>query len=577
MLHNPYSNLPTNSDTVTFQYDASGRRLKKTYTSHIEIDGTPHTDVTTYKYHYAGGAITEIELDKVRDSTTTLLDQELIYHIGANSQPISFEWTRHTGTGESQTTTTSTYYYHYDVHGNTLKVTDTNQDTKITYTYDTLGNITSQTNPDSIPNPFTFMGASQTILDTETNLYFSSGYYNPQTGTLLQGTGSPAMPNPTSISTINSMSTSSLPEEQLLSHQVYAQIESYAPSSGVSEGLARSDTDARTSEVEATITDGLSPTLMAYPWIGIEMRDPNNWCGSDGGNGYTGIIKHYYDNAGNEITEREYNNIMSGRPRDYTEWDDLNGVEKAAIKDKITKDLTDQGCTDVTFDMKEGSVTCKTAEGTEVTYCIEAAAVAVYSTYDNNTKTTTYHAEVMCYKLSDQRAQIFWPSGGSNDGKNIRKTEQGDNYTGINVWEDEWQEYFNRGDPGSGYVKSINTSGSNMVILDVGYAGDGFSHGVKIMIGNGVNTTRAADLRKFGNYQFSYKHCDVDRVNPNGTWDINISYAYQRSIFEAGNQVVLYSNGYFDVFNKNNKKLVDHCKCEVGGLIYNWFFITIEK
>ncbi|MBP6927584.1 MAG: hypothetical protein KBC08_04680, partial [Caldisericia bacterium] len=52
------------------------------------------------------------------------------------------------------------------------------------------------------------------------NLYFSSGYYNPQTGTLLQGTGSPAMPNPTSISTINSMSTSSLPEQQLLSHSI---------------------------------------------------------------------------------------------------------------------------------------------------------------------------------------------------------------------------------------------------------------------------------------------------------------------------------------------------------------------
>jgi len=186
----------------------------------------------------------------VRDSTTTLLDQELIYHIGANSQPISFEWTRHTGTGESQTTTTSTYYYHYDVHGNTLKVTDTNQDTRINYTYDTLGNITSQTNPDSIPNPFTFMGASQTILDTETNLYFSSGYYNPQTSTLLQGTGSPAMPNPTSISTINSMSTSSLPEEQLLSHSITSATTagsssggepgSFSPPPGPSDGISHS-------------------------------------------------------------------------------------------------------------------------------------------------------------------------------------------------------------------------------------------------------------------------------------------------------------------------------------------------
>ncbi|NLI40239.1 MAG: RHS repeat protein, partial [Caldisericales bacterium] len=226
------------------------------------------TDVTTYKYHYAGGAITEIELDKVRDSTTTLLDQELIYHIGANSQPISFEWTRHTGTGESQTTTTSTYYYHYDIHGNTLKVTDTNQDTKITYTYDTLGNITSQTNPDSIPNPFTFMGASQTILDTETGLYFSSGYYNPQTGTLLQGTGSPAMPNPTSISTINSMSTSSLPEEQLLSHSITSATTagsssggepgSFAPPSGPSDGISHSGRQSGPPSLDSMSIGGIS-------------------------------------------------------------------------------------------------------------------------------------------------------------------------------------------------------------------------------------------------------------------------------------------------------------------------------
>ncbi len=270
------ANLPTNNDTVTFQYDASGRRLKKTYTSHITIDGTPHTDVTTYKYHYAGGVITEIELDKVRDSSTTLLDQELIYHIGANSQPISFEWTRHTGTGESQTTTTSTYYYHYDVHGNTLKVTDTNQDTKITYTYDTLGNITSQTNPDSIPNPFTFMGASQTILDTETGLYFSSGYYNPQTGTLLQGTGSPAMPNPTSISTINSMSTSSLPEQQLLSHSITSATTAGSSSGGEPGSFAPTESDGlqqagnqnpppdgmdKNTEINAKITQDLPPHL----------------------------------------------------------------------------------------------------------------------------------------------------------------------------------------------------------------------------------------------------------------------------------------------------------------------------
>ena len=300
------------------------------------------------------------------------------------------------------------------------------------------------------------------------------------------------------------------------------------------------------------------------------MRDPNNWCGSDGGNGYTGIIKHYYDNAGNEITEREYNNIMSGRPRDYTEWDDLNGVEKAAIKDRITKDLTEQGCTDVTFDMKEGSVTCKTADGTEVTYCIEAAAVAVYSTYDDKTKTTTYHAEVMCYKLSGQEAQIFWPSGGSYDGKNIRKTERGDDYSNMGTWQAEWDEYFNRGDPGSGYVKSINTSGSNMIIYDVGGEFGGYRHGAKIMIGNGVNTTRAGDIRASGNYQFSFRELDVKRKG--AKWDIQFAPGAPETIFEAGNQIVMYSDGYFDVFNKYHIMVIDHLNCPVGGPVYNWFF-----
>ncbi|MBP7733563.1 MAG: hypothetical protein KA140_07395 [Caldisericia bacterium] len=69
-------------------------------------------------------------------------------HLGANSRPISFEY--YIEDQNTQQTTSATYYYHYDLHGNVIRVTNSSGTTVIQYTYDQLGSIVSETNPNSI-------------------------------------------------------------------------------------------------------------------------------------------------------------------------------------------------------------------------------------------------------------------------------------------------------------------------------------------------------------------------------------------------------------------------------------------
>jgi hypothetical protein len=222
-----------------------GRRLKKKFTYH---NGS-NTDVTTYKYHYIGGQITEIEIDSIRnpgEGQTVLRDEEVKIHLGANSQPISYEWVKHVGGN----TTQATYYYHYDIHGNVLKITDSSENVKITYTYDVLGKILTETNPDNILNFFTFRGASQTIWDSEVGMYYSGGYYRPDTGTALQGTGAPVLTNPATGSMLKAMAKVNQANVQLKVHAVQAASTAgsssggapggFRPPSGPSDGIAHS-------------------------------------------------------------------------------------------------------------------------------------------------------------------------------------------------------------------------------------------------------------------------------------------------------------------------------------------------
>ncbi|MBP7733561.1 MAG: hypothetical protein KA140_07385 [Caldisericia bacterium] len=169
---------------------------------------------------------------------TTTKDDEMRIHLGANSRPISFEY--YTENQNTQQTTSATYYYHYDLHGNVIRVTNSSGTTVISYTYDQLGTIVSETNANSIYNPFTYMGEAQIIHDDEfdtsgttpkTGLYSSgSGYYNPKTGTFLGGSGAPASSNPTSTSAEEPTAQSTKPASQLGAHAGIAAVAGGVPS-----------------------------------------------------------------------------------------------------------------------------------------------------------------------------------------------------------------------------------------------------------------------------------------------------------------------------------------------------------
>jgi YD repeat-containing protein len=188
-------------------------------------------------------------------------DDEMRIHLGANSRPISFEY--YTENLETSQTTSATYYYHYDLHGNVIRVTNSSGTSVITYTYDPLGNILTESNSSSIYNPFTYMGEAQVIHDSEfdtssssplTGLYNAgSGYYNPETGTFIQGSGVPATTNPTSIDFETPTAQVTNPVEQSVYEGVSAAIEGGEQSDGTAvssndvipeeqnEGLAKAE------------------------------------------------------------------------------------------------------------------------------------------------------------------------------------------------------------------------------------------------------------------------------------------------------------------------------------------------
>jgi YD repeat-containing protein len=200
---------------VLFRYDGIGRRVEKTI-----IETSPsQTTVTTLKYHYIGGQLTTIEIDAIDIDTsqsppvdTPIEDETIHIHLGPNSQPISFEWVRYDYTEEE--TLDDTYWFHYDIHGNVLKVTDVDGDVVITYEYDTLGELVSESNPDDIPNPFKWGGVSQLLHDEEIDMYTNqAGSYKADTGTLLGGGGA-VFTNPTSGNVLRKIAMSNVSSAQ---------------------------------------------------------------------------------------------------------------------------------------------------------------------------------------------------------------------------------------------------------------------------------------------------------------------------------------------------------------------------
>ncbi len=247
----------TDGSDLDFAYDAAGRRLEKKYTKVINNV----TYETKYTYHYIGSQITTIDISGKEDETITKNDQMRI-HLGANSRPISFEYYTDIGTEQQAS---ETYYYHYDLHGNVIRVTDDTGTTQITYTYDSLGTILTESNTNSIYNPFTWSGEAQVIHDPEfntsasspiTGLYSSgSGYYNPETGTFLSGTGTPADVNPTSASAEEPTAQSTRPAAQLGLHAGIA---------AVAGGVPVSAAPATSTDVAPESTTDTTPIIGIY-------------------------------------------------------------------------------------------------------------------------------------------------------------------------------------------------------------------------------------------------------------------------------------------------------------------------
>ncbi|HRV75671.1 MAG TPA: DUF6531 domain-containing protein [Caldisericia bacterium] len=335
--------LPDGSD-VDFSYDGLGRRLTKVIT-----DGT---DVTTIKYHYVGGQITTIEID-AEDDEVAYRDETIHIHLGPNSYPISFEWVRYDYTEE--VTLDDTYYYHYDLHGNVLKVTDDSETVKITYLYDVLGEITSETNPDGIPNFFTYRGATQTLTDSELELYFGGGFYRPDLGVSLGSTGIAS--NPTSSSAIGLQAKISKANMQ---HQIHGSI------ADVNSKLEMPN-HGKTKSTPAPATGSAPPTGTAPPpvprgldlWSNLSSTLPNSGQGP-------GPMKQ--STVGGKV--RALDLISSSRT--IPSWDDLplevkkqllinegwteEEVEKYLDEDGNLKDNTPDQLKSIYNDLKENLV-----------------------------------------------------------------------------------------------------------------------------------------------------------------------------------------------------------------------------
>jgi len=153
----PPDPAPTNWQTLTYVYDAAGRRVEKQY-----------NQVTVVKYVYDGDrCIAEY-------NRYDQLLRKYIYGPGVDEPICMIEATTGSYTG--------TYYYHFDALGSVVALTNSSGNTVQVYEYDVYGQVGSSDL--NHPNRFLFTGREY---DKETDLYFyRARYYNPQIGRFLQ-------------------------------------------------------------------------------------------------------------------------------------------------------------------------------------------------------------------------------------------------------------------------------------------------------------------------------------------------------------------------------------------------------
>jgi RHS repeat-associated protein len=145
---------PANWDTITYKYDLSGRRIKKTvdsYTTTYLHDG----DHIIAEYDGNSNLVRKYVYGPRVDEPVCMIDL-------ADSNAV--------------------YYYHFDGLGSVVALTDANGTTVQTYEYSVYGHVAAS-DPNH-PNPFMFTGRQ---FDVENGLYYyRARYYNPYIGRFLQ-------------------------------------------------------------------------------------------------------------------------------------------------------------------------------------------------------------------------------------------------------------------------------------------------------------------------------------------------------------------------------------------------------
>ncbi len=142
-----YDSTPTLTSTSTYSYDGFGRRVKKS------VDGT----VTFYVY----------DNEDVRFETDELGNIIAEYTHGSwIDEPLAM---RRNG---------ANYYYHVNGLGSITALTDSSKTVVQTYTYDSFGQIISQTG--TITNPYTYTAREY---DEKTGMYYyRARYYDAKMG-----------------------------------------------------------------------------------------------------------------------------------------------------------------------------------------------------------------------------------------------------------------------------------------------------------------------------------------------------------------------------------------------------------
>ena len=156
-------------ETVSFTYDAQGRRIGKHHESALLVirpDGDYIATTTKdYSYHYLNDSLTQMKISTLGGNKTLYFTYDAIGPMSVN----------YDGTE---------YYYLRNAQGDVTGLVDADGTQVVTYTYDAWGNPLSVTGSKSHTigedNPFRYRGY---VYDTETGLYYlQSRYYNPAWG-----------------------------------------------------------------------------------------------------------------------------------------------------------------------------------------------------------------------------------------------------------------------------------------------------------------------------------------------------------------------------------------------------------